>query len=748
MYLNLRFIYNPLLLIAATLMCFACGKKQDTPHYVIAVSQCSQDIWRDKLNEELKMEAYFHDDVELLIESANNDDARQIEQINGFIERGVDLIIVSPNQLATITPAIDRAYDKGIPVIVFDRKTNSKKYTAYIGADNYEIGNVLGRYIAEQLNGKGKVLEIMGLEGSSPAIERHEGFVDAIKNYSDIELVASLQGDWTRESAVKAVKESGLNLDEIDCVFGQNDRMALGARDVIKSSSTIYCGIDALPGADGGIEAVKKRLLNASYIYPTHGDQVLQLALVILKGEHYEKETSLMAAMVTADNANVIEMETNEISHQTEKIEQLRTKANDYMAQIATQQRFTYLAIAAVGMLILLIVLIYIYFLQRARMHEERTAMEREKLDFYTRISHELRTPLTLIEGPLGQLADTGEIKNASPATAQIFNIVRRNAGHLNRLINQLLDMQTGAASSQLSSEEIDRITAAQAIATPTDDTPAIEAPAKDDEMPTILIVDDNEDIRTYLRNILQEHYNILEAEDGAQGFEVAQRQVPDLIVSDVMMPVMSGIEFCQKVKNDMVSSHIPVILLTARAMDEHKIEGYRHGADAYLTKPFMPELLLARISNLLKTRLQLKDLWTSRDLNPDSAPAADAESNAAEATSTGDNSVENQFLARFKAVVNEHLDDSELSVETLAAHMGLSRVQLYRKVKALTGTSPIDLLRRARLNRAASLLKTTELTVSEIAYQVGFSSPGYFTKCYKEEFGTLPGDARKPATP
>ena len=715
--INLRATTRAILLALIVAGCVTCSRNENTPHYVIAVSQCSQDIWRDKLNDELKMEAYFHDDVELLIECANDSDLRQIEQINGFIDRGVDLIIVSPNQLATITPAIDRAYDSGIPVIVFDRKTDSKKYTAYIGADNYEIGNVVGRYIAERLGGKGRVLEIMGLQGSSPAIERHAGFVDAIKENRGIELVASLQGDWTRESAEKAVKDAEASLGHIDCVFGQNDRMALGARNVLGAENTFYCGIDGLPGNDGGIEAVKNHLLDMTYIYPTHGDEVLQLALVILKGEPFDKESKLMAAMVTADNADVIEMETHEIMRQTEKIEQLRTVADDYMARIATQRRFTILAAAAVIMLILLVVLLYRYFLQQARMHEERTAMEHEKLDFYTRISHELRTPLTLIEGPLAQLAQTQEMQQAGSKTTAILDIVRRNALHLTHLVNQILDVQTGAHPSQLTLPEVDRLTVEQPL-------PQVhDAEAKvDDEATTILIVDDNADIRTYLRNILKNHYHVIEAEDGKRGLELARSEVPDLIVSDVMMPVMSGLEFCHEVKNDVISSHIPVILLTARAMDEHKIEGYRHGADAYLTKPFMPELLLARIGNLLKSRLQLKDLWSSPE-------AAKETTTPTPAPATADTDVENRFITQFKSVVNERLGNSELSVEDLASDMGLSRVQLYRKVKALTGTSPVDLLRKARLNRATQLLRSTDLTVSEVAYQVGFSSPGYFTK-------------------
>ena len=203
------------------------------------------------------------------------------------------------------------------------------------------------------------------------------------------------------------------------------------------------------------------------------------------------------------------------------------------------------------------------------------------------------------------------------------------------------------------------------------------------------------------------------------------------------MMPVMNGLEFCQQVKKDVISSHIPVILLTARALEKHQIEGYESGADAYITKPFSPELLLARIDNLLQSRHQLKDLWGVK-------AAVESTTAPAEETAVASAPIEDSFISRFKKMVEERLSDSNLSVEDLAADMRLSRVQLYRKVKALTGNTPIDLLRKARLAQAQRLLQESTLTVSEIAYQVGFASPSYFTKCYKDEFGIVPGEARK----
>ena len=168
---------------------FSACSDNNTKKYVIGVSQCSEDIWRDKLNTELVMSTYQHDNVTLKFASANDNDKLQQEQIEQFIKEKVNLLIVSPNQIHTISSVIDKAYDAGIPVILFDRKTDSKKYTAFIGADNYEAGHEMGLFIAQQLGGKGSVVEIAGLKGSSPAIERDRGFTEALKAYPDIKIV-------------------------------------------------------------------------------------------------------------------------------------------------------------------------------------------------------------------------------------------------------------------------------------------------------------------------------------------------------------------------------------------------------------------------------------------------------------------------------------------------------------------------------------------------------------------------------
>ena len=511
---------------------------QSGKHYKIGVSQCSVDIWRDKQNAELRMGAYFHDNVELKFAAAYDSDERQVQQIDSLVNDGIDLLIVAPNQVQTISPAIDRAYDKGIPVIVFERKTNSQKYTAFISADNYELGHVMGEYIVSRLGGKGSVLEIKGLEGSSPAIERHNGFMDAIKDAPDIKVVASLQGDWTEPTAYKATQQwLADNKDvSIDLVFGANDRTAMGARKAFSESqqltannpNLLYCGIDGLPGENGGIQLVRDSLLDASYIYPTHGDQIIDLAIRILDGQPYEKETMMMSALVTRDNAKVLLMESEEIMRQANQLDLLHEKADNYLHKLDTQRVINWLAIGIIVLLVVVFVLFYLY-------HLRKIALQRE------------------------------------------------------RVLNTLWNMESHPQPLPEGMRE---------------DTPATD--------------------------------------------------------------------------NLGVQSNCP----------------------------------------------------------PPSQGGDGGESEESASVSL--------FITRFKEVVEARLEDSDVSVEDLAADMNLSRVQLYRKVKAISGSSPVELLRTARLNRAYQLLLTTDKSVSEVAYAVGFTAPSYFTKCFKEEYGMVPGDVRK----
>ena len=256
------------------------------------------------------------------------------------------------------------------------------------------------------------------------------------------------------------------------------------------------------------------------------------------------------------------------------------------------------------------------------------------------------------------------------------------------------------------------------------------EEPEKDydSSKPSVLVIDDNADIRSYVYSLLHTDYTVIEAADGSDGIRKAMKYVPDLIISDVMMPGIDGIECCRRLKSELQTCHIPVILLTACSLDEQRIQGYDGGADSYISKPFSSQLLLARVRNLIDSHRRLKQFFGDRHTLA-KEDVCDMDKN---------------FVEKFKSLLDAKLGDSNLNVEDLGKDMGLSRVQLYRKIKSLTNYSPNELLRIARLKKAASLLASSDMTVAEIGYEVGFSFPSYFTKCYKEQFGESPTDFLK----
>ena len=870
-----------LYVVFLTLVFSACSDN-NVKKYVIGVSQCSEDIWRDKLNNELVMSTYQHDNVTLKFASANDNDRLQKQQIEQFIKEGVNLLIVSPNQIHTISSVIDKAYDAGIPVILFDRKTDSRKYTAFIGADNYEAGHEIGYFIGQQLEGKGNIAEICGLQASSPAIERNRGFMDALKSYPNVKVVARGYGDWIKESGVTAMDSILVQSKEsFQYVFAQNDRMALGALQSIKKHKVKgikIVGIDALPVPGGGMENVRDGNLEASYIYPTRGDSVMQLALNILEKKPYKRDNYLKGALVTKANANVLLMQNEEMNKQTARLNALHGKVDTYLVQYNHQKM--YIVLFSIILLLLIGIMVYIYrtILMKRRIEEEAN---KAKLQFFTNISHELRTPLTLIADPVNYIIHDDNLNSQQRSMLQI---VQRNVLVLTQLVSEILDfrkVQNGKMELRLSDfnlaesmkqwimlfsvsaqkkhiaismdapdtimlradqDKIERIcynllsnalkytseggeitlTAkeeggrvmisvadngcgissdelpyifdrfyqaknagrgtgiglaivkaftelhhGEVSATsiegkgstftihipvrqkgevtnqPTEKIEQLVEPSSAEEVPNqarhideliqpyqtdkpeVLIIDDNIDIRTYLRSVLSEKYNVSEAADGKVGLELARKIVPDIVLSDIMMPVMDGLAFCQQLKTDKAISHIPVILLTARSLDEQRAEGYEHGADAYLSKPFSLRLLLSRIDNLIESRKKLNQTW-SKGVEDDEIGNIS-------------NEIDKSFLKQLRKIIQENLADSDLSVEQIGDEIGLSRVQLYRKVKALTGYSPVEIVRKARLTRARHLLQTTERTVSEVAYAVGFSTPSYFSKCYKDEFGENP---------
>ena len=923
------------LIIYVAIIVLLTGCAQQPRKYVIGVSQCSEDVWRDKLNDELKMGEYLNDSLIVKLASSNDDNVLQNKQVNQFIDEGVDLLIVSPNQLSAISKSVERAYDKGIPVILYDRKTNSDKYTAFIGCDNYTIGKSMGTFIAQQLRGKGRIVEISGLEGSSPALERHRGFMDAIKPYPGLQVVASEEGNWKEEGGIQAMKRILKQTQDFDYVFAHNDRLAWGAyvaaRQMRVKRNYKYTGVDGMATEGGGLELVRDGIFEASYLYPTKGDEVIALAMKILKHQPYERDNYLSTSIITQANAALTLMEARDAERQAHNLKTLHKQVNQYLSDYNSQK------VMLIGLCLFLLVclaaaaLIFRGYLIKVklnetlaktngelkrlnvelgekngelkRLNEEVLELTHSRLVFFTNISHELRTPLTLIADPVEMLLEDTGIKGKS---RELLKMVQRNALALQQLVSNILDFRkiqngkmelklyrfdivktlamwvgdfqltaerkqirlhldvddlkgshemiadqekisrivfnllsnalkytpasgeifvslkdeganlrldvkdTGKGISQDEADKIfERFFQAKGAASGTgiglalvksfvelhhgearveselgkgsdfivvipreqegdsqvihNDVAIVDNSvnasastgknvvdesvlqyiddgdrsrgkvqrlvSENTNRPTVLVIDDNTDIRQYERTLLQDEYIVLEAADGKEGLAVALKEVPDLVICDVMMPVMDGLELTEQLKTNTATSHIPVIMLTAKNLEEHRAEGYEHGADSYITKPFHSKVLLARIENLLRQRQLLKNLYQG---------SKEAEKEISEAHLEDR---DRQFLKQLQAIIQKNISDSEFGVEDMGQQIGLSRVQLYRKVKAMTGSSVVDLLRKARLAKARRLLETRSMSVSEVAYEVGFSAPSYFTKCFKEEYGMLPGD-------
>lgn len=695
---------------------------------VIGVSQCSDDLWRQKVNREIKIGQYQYKNVDVVFASADNNGQRQARQIDSLVKAKVDLLVVAPSDVKTVAPAIERAYRAGIPVILYDRMIESTHYTAYIGTDNVAIGREVADYLAHQLQGRGTVVEITGERGSTPVADRHRGFMQGMKAFPQIQVV-TLEGDWNLAGAKKLMRQYMDAGKPVDAVFGHNDAEAWGAQQAAMEKNSekqmLFVGIDGLPGENQGVDLVAKGVMTASYIYPTKGEAIVPLAMNILQGKPYKRMNYFQSALVTAENAKLIDMQYKEIEDQTADLNTIYSSINEYMKMYRWQKIISILAVAVV--LLLLIMIFYRRKVRREKekLNEQRKQMADDKIAFFTNVSHQLRTPLTLVSGPLNRLM---QADNYTEEQKMLLQVVSRNVGQLETLTADVLNFKEQVdAMNQASADEACEKELSQHVLRDSRHQMLLQQDVE--ELSTILIVDDNEDIRSYLRVLLAGQYYVIEASDGQNGLRLAKESVPDLIVSDVMMPVMDGLTFCSKIKEDEVTSHIPVILLTARSEESQRIEGYEHGADAYITKPFSDHLLLVRISNLLQARRQRKNDEAKQMLS-----AEDIQT---------DEPGERMFLERFKKAAKSHIGDANLRMDDLGSELSLSKVQMYRKVKALTGKTPAEVLREMRMQKAYSLLKQTDKTISEVAAEVGFAIPGYFSACFKKQFGINPTELR-----
>lgn len=881
--------------------------------YKIGVSQCSQDDWRAKMNEEINREIISHDDAIVEIRSADDSSARQIEDIRYFADNGFDIIIVSPNEAVSLTPVIREVYEKGMPVIIFDRNIDGDSYTARIGVDDEGIGKAAAHYALHMLGGDARALEIQGLPGSTPAEDRHRGFV-AEFTAGGGRILAGAPADWRQEDAEALADSLFRAHPDVNLIYAHNDRMAIGASKVaermgIRERIKII-GIDAAPTI--GIQAVADSVIDATFLYPTEGHRLIQTALAILKDGHYDKEVKLPASSaVDPTNADILLLQNETLEQETDKMKILKGKIDDYWAQHSSQTSLFYASIAIIVLLSgVAFLLLRAYWqhshhqkqlLEQNRLLKQQRDTEKElneklqaatqsKLVFFTNVSHDLRTPLTLISEPVEQLAWAD---NLTPQQQTLIRIADKNVKILRRLINQILDFRkyengkldlhlteidlgnalrdwiesfhslsgkrdmkltlnlpdaplrmavdvekmervvfnlvsnafkytpdNGSITVDCASDgktltlkvadtgegiserdlgnifdrfyQVDRVhpngsgiglSLAKAFVELHEGTISVESqegkgsvftvtlPVRhvaetvadaakrieesevtaelssvetelvfENDKPVLLVIDDNRDIQQLIRQLLGTDYNIITAGNGKDGVRMAAKYTPDLVVCDVMMPVMDGLECCRRIKSEVSTSHIPVLMLTACSMDEQRIQGYDSGADGYLSKPFNADVLRSRCASLIANRKRIKVLWQG-----------DATVMMKEKVTNGDEArkelpksdIDNEFYGRFLNLLDEEMGNPDLSVDWIASKMGLERSQFYRKIKALTNYSPVELIRRLRLKKARTLLTSTDKSISEIGYEVGFSTPAYFTKCYREAYGETPSEAR-----
>ncbi|MCD8043126.1 MAG: substrate-binding domain-containing protein [Tannerellaceae bacterium] len=912
---------NIFLFLALLLLFVACNEK--TPVYRIGISQCSDDEWRTKMNNEILREAQFYEGVEVEIRSVKDDSRAQIQDIRYFIDAGVDLLIVSPNEAVPITPIVEEAFSRNIPVVVVDRMILSDKYTAFIGADNYEIGRSVGDYLVSRFPEGGKIVELSGLSGSTPAINRHQGFMSVISKHPAFRVLTTRDAEWLSESATRVMEQILKEEPDIDILFAHNDRMAAGAYIAAsranREKEMKFLGIDALPGTNYGLDLVLQDILEATFIYPTDGDKVMRLAMDILQNKPYERENILFTAAIGETNARVMKQQSDHIEELDKKIRFLNSNMDRFLVRFANQRMILYANLVILGLLLIIIVLVFKAYRTKHKLNEELSRQRDQllelskqleeathaKLVFFTNISHDFRTPLTLIADPVNQLLEDPSIPEQPKG---MLKLVRKNTNILLRLVNQILDFRkyengkldlvpisfnmkeqledwvsaftpialkkhirfrtlideeadyrvtadlgkiervcynllsnafkftpengkitvrlstwidkgekyvqlsvedngigisaqhvkniferfymsdyqyagsgiglalskafielhkgtitvesaggtgslftfripvtqpgysafvyTGEISSDNNSislrEDMESILPVENLSEKAEATgSSFAVPDQVREQGgeySILIIDDNADIRNYLRATLQNNYTILEAENGKEGVKMAMKYVPDVVICDILMPVMDGIECCKMLKTELQTSHIPVIMLTACSLDEQRIVGFETGADSYIAKPFNAKVLEARVRNLINNRTQLKQYF------------GDSTTLAKEAISD----LDKVFVEKFKKIIEENISNSGFSVEDMSGQLGMSRVQVYRKIKSLTNYAPNELLRISRLKKAASLLASTQMSIAEITYEVGFTSPSYFTKCYKEHFGENPREFLK----
>ncbi len=891
-YVRPLFLYmkHPFLLVWLTLIvlcgCTSSGKQK---RHVIGLSQCMlDDAWREAMINDMRIEASNYDDMEIIIKDAQNNNETQIQQIRDLIRQKVDVLIISPYQSEPITAVAEEAYRAGIPTIITDRKVNTDQYTSFVGANNYEIGLAAGNYAAHYLPPNAIILEIWGLTQTSPAQERHKGFVDALREREDLSF-RKIEGQWLVDTARMELRKLE-HPEQIDFVYAHNDMMAIAAReyfmawDSIRGRDLRIIGVDAVAGA--GLEAVEDRRINASFLYPTGGEQVIRTAMRIIQGEPVDKFIPLRTAPVDHQSARTLLLQADQLQKYKQRIEAQRSRID------GLSDRFYFLR-NSLGVISLLMIgfialSIYAFYINRKMrqanrklisLNAEMKEVTAQKLQFFTNVSHEVRTPLSLILAPLDRLI----VSLRESPYASDLGLIQKNANRLLRVINQILDFRkVEGKQEKLAVREIDLVpfvgeiksyfdsmASVRAIAytftssikqctlwidpdllekvfvnllsnafkfTPEGGSVRIELTEEEDRvfiqvidtgsgiqpgnLPhlfdrfytedrsmgtgiglhlvkeyihmhggeirvesepgqrttftvclrkgkahfedsdlmetsvshqayeasrlddsethkmlsktypyTILITEDDDEVRCFLERELSPHFKTRTAANGKDALRVLEEEEISLVVSDVMMPEMNGFELCRMIKSQLPFSHIPVILLTALTDERQRIFGITGGADDYIQKPFHTDYVKIKIIHLLQERQKLRERLLEK-LRDNKLLLSEPEKVE---------SIDDAFLRKFAEQIEAVYADPEYNVEKLSETLGLSRGHLHRKIKELTGTAPVEFLRTYRLNKATQLLRQNAYTVSEVAYRTGFSSPAYFSKCFKAVYGVTP---------
>lgn len=922
-------LIRPLINATIILTLLSCSQEKE---YTIGVSQCSEDIWRDEVNKELRMEAMLKQDINLIIKSVKDDSNRQIADIESFIKEGVDLIVVSPNESSALTPVISKAFQSGIPVILFDRKIQTNDYTAFIGANNYRLAYQLGTYLAERIHQNGNVVILRGLLGSTADTERYNGFMDAIKQCPGINIVAERHANYFRNQANIQMGRiiDNIGIDNIDAVFAMNDQMAAGADDAIQpynpGKKPFIVGIDGLSVPGGGLDYIGQGKIDASFIYPTGGDKIIDVAYNILNGLPYERENILNSGVIDRSNYTTYKLQSEQIAQRQRSLDQLSSLLNNNLFLFRQQKTITWILVCFVFLFLILFAILlkvnksnrWLNMKLQAQneeirgqvttlneqkdklntMSEQLKLATNAKLMFFTDISHEFKTPITLI---MGTVAELFKSTNLVPEEREMLTIAQRNSAKLMSLLNQILEFrayeheqltlkckmdyfdkflanintmfkplaaqkhitlsfsaQPGESESDnnyffsFDAEKVEKIyfnilsnafkftndggiirvilrhdeqtkgklvklsifnsgsyipkekqndifrrfyhidgktnnsgiglALAKAltlthkgtieveseqfvgttftITLPTDlevsksaigasderefkytsteialllpqaNSPEHFLEKEDSSKPKILVIEDNEDMRRYLHGILCQDYNVLLASDGQEGIDKAVKNIPAVVISDVMMPKADGYEVAAKLKNNIITQDVPIILLTAYDSDEQRLSGYKAGADSYIVKPFNADPLKARIRNLIEKHDKSTEKQKDPLFNPNKT--------------YGDQQVE--FISRIRQFFEDNIQ-APVSIDDLCSHLGVSKPKLYRQLKEITDYSPVDIMNLTKLRKAVSLMLNERKTISEAAYETGFNSPSYFTKLFVRYYGEKPSDYIKQYT-